>query len=261
MVKVDLGISNQELQFIISEADQNDNGVVDYNEFVPLAVDMIQSFRARSKAKSMTTAQGCAIEDDVLREIASKELEAIVKLCTSHFEYLDEGKKTGLIKPSDLKRILTQASAYGLNENEINMIYQYLPRDPFGRYQCATFTAILENVRFNTLREATLLAVGSDMQKVLLEACKKEEKRLRATTMNISLTKESASSMLNATTGFLPFRNLSNILAEASQIPLSKLQVTNCIHRINFVRCRFIYFLCTWWRLLNPYHPRCCKII
>ncbi len=37
-----IGITSQELRFVISEADENDNGVVDYNEFVPLAVDMIQ---------------------------------------------------------------------------------------------------------------------------------------------------------------------------------------------------------------------------
>ncbi len=35
--KVELGISPQEMRFVISEADENENGVVDYCEFVPLA--------------------------------------------------------------------------------------------------------------------------------------------------------------------------------------------------------------------------------
>ena len=48
-----IGISPQELRFVISEADENENGLVDYEEFVPLAVDLIQSFRARNRAKMM----------------------------------------------------------------------------------------------------------------------------------------------------------------------------------------------------------------
>ena len=42
MIKVDLGISVQEMRFIISEADSNETGIVDYHEFVPLAVDLVQ---------------------------------------------------------------------------------------------------------------------------------------------------------------------------------------------------------------------------
>eukprot|EP01032_Pedospumella_encystans_P029673 gene29673-33504_t len=53
MEQVELGISPQELRFVISEADENENGVVDYEEFVPLAVDLIQSFRARNRAKTI----------------------------------------------------------------------------------------------------------------------------------------------------------------------------------------------------------------
>jgi hypothetical protein len=45
MEQVELGISPQELRFVISEADENENGVVDYEEFVPLAVDLIQAHK------------------------------------------------------------------------------------------------------------------------------------------------------------------------------------------------------------------------
>ena len=55
MQRVDLGISPQEMRFVISEADENEDGVVDYKEFISLAVDMIQSFRARNNAKVMTS--------------------------------------------------------------------------------------------------------------------------------------------------------------------------------------------------------------
>ena len=45
--KLELGISHNELGLLINDADENQNGVVEYSEFVPVAVDMILSFRAR----------------------------------------------------------------------------------------------------------------------------------------------------------------------------------------------------------------------
>ena len=45
--KLHLGISHNELGLLINEADENQNGVIEFNEFVPLAVDMIMSFKAR----------------------------------------------------------------------------------------------------------------------------------------------------------------------------------------------------------------------
>ena len=47
MSKLHLGISHNELGLLINDADENQNGVIEFNEFVPLAVDMIMSFKAR----------------------------------------------------------------------------------------------------------------------------------------------------------------------------------------------------------------------
>ena len=44
---MDLGISHRELRLLITEADIDESGVVEYAEFVPLAVDMIMSFKAK----------------------------------------------------------------------------------------------------------------------------------------------------------------------------------------------------------------------
>lgn len=47
--RLDLGISGHELRMIIAEADENDDGVIDYREFVPVAIELIQSFKARQE--------------------------------------------------------------------------------------------------------------------------------------------------------------------------------------------------------------------
>jgi hypothetical protein len=53
MERMNLGISSQEVRFVISEADENQNGVIDFDEFVRIVADLIQSFHAKSKAKNM----------------------------------------------------------------------------------------------------------------------------------------------------------------------------------------------------------------
>lgn len=75
MEQVELGISPQELRFVISEADENENGVVDYDEFVPLAVDLIQSFRARNRAKALNSQHDVMIDDQIMKSISQEELE------------------------------------------------------------------------------------------------------------------------------------------------------------------------------------------
>ena len=45
----DLGISAAELHLVLSEADEDDDGEIDYVEFLPVAIDLVQSFKARGR--------------------------------------------------------------------------------------------------------------------------------------------------------------------------------------------------------------------
>ena len=42
-----LGLSPQEIMHIMAEVDENDDGVVEYNEFMPLAVELLQSLQVK----------------------------------------------------------------------------------------------------------------------------------------------------------------------------------------------------------------------
>jgi molybdopterin converting factor small subunit len=129
MEQVELGISAQELRFVISEADENENGVVDYEEFVPLAVDLIQSFRARNRAKTMNSQEDVLVDDQIIATISSTELKKAADVCLEKiFEF--DSKRYGLIRVPDLKKCLNAVAPFaGLAENEISMLCQLLPRD------------------------------------------------------------------------------------------------------------------------------------
>ena len=94
MAKINLGISPEELRFVISEADEDENGYIDYKEFVPLAVDMIQAFVARARARTENESTSVEVDDKVLMQIATEELQVIVHVLEEKLQDLDK-KKTG----------------------------------------------------------------------------------------------------------------------------------------------------------------------
>lgn len=223
MEQVELGISPQELRFVISEADENENGVVDYEEFVPLAVDLIQSFRARNRAKTIYSQRDVEVDELIMKAISTKDLERIAEVCLEKIYEIDT-KKYGLIRVPELKRCLNSiAHQVGLKENEISMICQMLPKDQFERCKYNTapnnFLEILSKVRFMTMKNAMIEQQGSGLQKYLLDLCREEEARI-ASDGHGKVNKETY-----AVTGKIPFRALINILTNSSRLSLTRLQV------------------------------------
>lgn len=223
MEQVELGISPQELRFVISEADENENGVVDYEEFVPLAVDLIQSFRARNRAKNINSQKDVEVDEIIMKSISTDELEQITKLCLAKIYEVDT-KKYGLIRVPELKRCLASvALAAGLRDSEISMMCQMLPRDQFDRIKYnsepSNFFETLSKVRFTTMKNAMIEAQGSGLQKYLLDLCRDEE----ATSASKEILNFSKETYVH--TGRIPFRALINILSTSSRLSLSRLQV------------------------------------
>ena len=51
----------------MAEADENDDGSINYNEFLPISIDLISSFKARRHAQR----QQQAIEDKISEEASA----------------------------------------------------------------------------------------------------------------------------------------------------------------------------------------------
>lgn len=214
MAKVDLGISSQELRFVISEADENENGVVDYHEFIPLAVDMIQSFRARNRAKKVNREEDSFLDEEIMRSLSKEELKSLTRDSLERIKELDT-KGYGVIKSNELRRCLSSTPPLGLTETEISLICQMLPRDPFGRCVYSKFEDVLMQVRFLTMKNAVVESQGSDLQKYLLDICKEEEMKLKRLQGDNDAV----------ATGMLAFRSLIAILCNAPRLSLTRLQV------------------------------------
>jgi len=46
----DLGLSNSEIRRVLAEADEDEDGMINYHEFVPVAVQVLQGYHARKHA-------------------------------------------------------------------------------------------------------------------------------------------------------------------------------------------------------------------
>ncbi|KAG5184765.1 hypothetical protein JKP88DRAFT_289709 [Tribonema minus] len=79
----ELELSDSDVLHILAEADENDNGVVEYKEFVPVAVDLVMALLAKeSYASTARTRRSSAKEeakDFLLKGLPKGELEASIR--------------------------------------------------------------------------------------------------------------------------------------------------------------------------------------
>ena len=48
----DLGLTKKDIRNVMAECDENDDGVIEYREFMPIIVDLIGAARARDEAEA-----------------------------------------------------------------------------------------------------------------------------------------------------------------------------------------------------------------
>jgi Ca2+-binding EF-hand superfamily protein len=231
MERIDVGITSQELRFVIAEADENENGYIDYHEFVPLAVDMIQAFRARSRAKVSQELLESTIEDTILHKVNHEDVQRITSIFFDKMKVYDV-KGVYALRPSELRKCLkTISTSTGLSNSEINMIAQLLPRDAFGRLIYRDFRNILYQVKIAVMRNMVIEAQGNEIHHYLMKLCREEETQL------LRRDAEYSNNPLNSTlvydrediesglTGWLPLRSVINIMISSSRLSLTRLQV------------------------------------
>jgi hypothetical protein len=189
MEKVDLGISQQELRFVIVEADDNGNGVVDYDEFIPLAVDLIQSFKARKRSKTITSELDAQYEQDILKMIVNEDIDKVAALILQKIKSHDNSN-FGSMRHAEFKRYLTNFSVirnvagtpttFSITDFEVNYICVHLPKDANGRILYSTLGKALKNARFSHLKNEMSFKNSSKIFQRLVTLCREEETRIRS---------------------------------------------------------------------------------
>ena len=181
----------------------------------------------RKMAATVTLEQETQADFAVMNAMQNQELKQISETCMRKFWTLDS-KDSGFIKVSEFRKILVNVSSLGLSENDISKICQLIPRNSFGRCIYVTFSKVLRQIRFISLRNAIIESQGG-LQSLLLTECKQAEAKHRVPVTK----KEIETSVKNGQiipkkfvpSGLLAFRHLVETLQNSSHVSLGKLQV------------------------------------
>ena len=219
LAKNEIGLSGNELRFVIAEADNNGNGVVEFEEFIPLAIDLIQAFRARTSALVWLSEAESCYSEEMKRIINEKDIQAVSEIVTQRLNEMDK-HGTKLARYYEIhKALLSVPRKYNLDEELIAVIIRHLPVDVHGHYLYSNLEGAILQAMCDILRRQLMFNHGSSIYKHLIEVCCALEKQ------NIN-SKETGNDHLNSIlTGYLPYRELITLISTDKKLKISRILV------------------------------------
>ena len=153
----DLGLSDREVARVLAEADVNDDGVIDYAEFVPLAVDLVQGLYARADAQlAAAESEEQAREQAqqyMLHGMTKDQLEAVMK---DVFHKADINGD-GVLTMQEFHNCLKEADL-GLTRKEVNTLMHSVDVDGDGKVTYEEFAPLCFDILTEILKEELLQA-------------------------------------------------------------------------------------------------------
>lgn len=126
-----LGLSKREVKRVLAEADENEDGQIEYAEFVPIAIELVQAMYAKADAAAAKGEQ-----EEAARQSAEAHLihgmprEAIEALMSDVF-YKADLDGSGALSRREFHACLREADL-GLTRQEINLIMAEVDADGDG---------------------------------------------------------------------------------------------------------------------------------
>ena len=77
-VKGELNMSDSDLRHVMSEADENDDGMIDFNEFLPLAFSIFEAIYAKQDLHKHEDEAVSKASDLLLHGMTREELEGLL---------------------------------------------------------------------------------------------------------------------------------------------------------------------------------------
>jgi len=164
-----LGLSADDVSRLMAEADVNADGQIDYAEFVPLAVELVQGMYAKIDMRSTQDAQEerarIAASDYMLHGMSKDSLNAVI---------LDVFKKSdkdnsGTLTIAEFHNCIREADL-GLTRKEVNVLMHSVDVDMSGTITYEEFAPLCFDILVEILKDELLQAQrsSSDVEKLLL---------------------------------------------------------------------------------------------
>ena len=131
-LREELGLSNKDIRRVMSEADENQDGCIDYSEFVTVAVDVVNSVYAKRDFEAEQEARkDDALEDArefLLHGMPREDLEAMLK----DIFLKADGDGNGWLSRSEFVGCMKEADL-GFTRKEINVLLSEVDADADGK--------------------------------------------------------------------------------------------------------------------------------
>eukprot|EP00232_Nephroselmis_pyriformis_P004517 CAMPEP_0182912656 /NCGR_PEP_ID=MMETSP0034_2-20130328/37628_1 /TAXON_ID=156128 /ORGANISM="Nephroselmis pyriformis, Strain CCMP717" /LENGTH=481 /DNA_ID=CAMNT_0025049335 /DNA_START=86 /DNA_END=1527 /DNA_ORIENTATION=- len=155
MQSANLGLSKKDIRAIMAECDENDDGVIEYREFMPLMVQVVQMVRAKQQAEAEKNFQEAeareAVEVHLLHGMPRDELENIMK---SVFVAADSDG-SGALSRKEFKQCLKSAEL-GLTRKDINLLMAEADMDGDGNISYDEFMPLCFDILVERFKEEVM---------------------------------------------------------------------------------------------------------
>ena len=135
MEEADLGLNRAELQLLMQEADEDGDGTISYEEFMPIAIDLVASFKARKVAKRASSAESRELDATVNKKLEAPELEKQIAEAERMLGEADKRGTGSMTRPEFRKHV--KKTPVPLNKSEFAALLKKMPLDAFGKFAVA----------------------------------------------------------------------------------------------------------------------------
>ncbi|EFJ47239.1 radial spoke protein 7 [Volvox carteri f. nagariensis] len=168
-----LRLSDRQIRQILAEADENDDDVIQYKEFLPIMVDVMQSIKAKEQAKAMMHGVESMVRTEVesmlLHGLPQEELQALM---LKVFRKAD-ADGSGTLNRHEFKEAL-KAAELGLTRKDINLILSHIDVDKDGLVSYEEFIPVCFQVLVERFKDEIvvndILSNTDELQQMLLTA-------------------------------------------------------------------------------------------
>ncbi|KAG8469627.1 hypothetical protein KFE25_006082 [Diacronema lutheri] len=165
-----LGLSPREVKRVLAEADENEDGRIEYTEFIPVAIELVQAMYAKmdlvAEKQEQANAARQAAEAHMLHGMPREALEAIM---SDIFRKADlDG--SGTLSRKEFNTCLREADL-GLKRKEINLIMAEVDTDEDGTITYAEFVPLCYQILVEILKDEMVAAqqTPTQLEELLLD--------------------------------------------------------------------------------------------
>ena len=127
MLTADLGLDKADINLLLAEADEDQNGNIAYAEFVPLAVEVVQTLRLKAKVRDRIEAvkKGAESADFTFNGMTRAEMEAALEAAFTTADV----SSAGSLSRAEVKQML-RAPKLGLTKKQVQMLVAHVDDRP-----------------------------------------------------------------------------------------------------------------------------------